>query len=222
MTKVCTQCKTENPDDSDFCKNCGTNLKNVSAAKKSSRSGPGGWWGEQTNLVKALSIIGVCCLGIIIIFGISAILSPDSNTSTTTTTPTTTTTTPTDSAEMSESEYLDKAQLWSKDIKDTLDDITYTAENYATLSDSTIISMLESDQATVKKVIREMESITPPSKFASVHATTLSAYRDIDQALTYEIRGVENVNADDIEQATSYIQSATSKITQATNEIENM
>lgn len=89
MTKTCPNCGKENPDNSSFCKNCGTDLKSVSSAP-ASKGGPVGWWSEQTNLVKALSIIGICCVGLLVIVGISAILSPDSNTSTTTSTPTST------------------------------------------------------------------------------------------------------------------------------------
>ena len=103
MTKKCPECGKENPDNSDFCKNCGTDIKSVTSVKKS-KSGIAGWWGEQSNIVKGLSVVGVCCLGLILILGISAMLSPDSNTSnTTTSTPTTTTPTPTPVE--SESEY---------------------------------------------------------------------------------------------------------------------
>ena len=98
MSKKCPECGNENPDNSSFCKNCGADIKSVSVASQSeakpSKGGPLGWWSEQTNLVKALSVIGICCLGLIVIVGISAILSPDSNTSTTSTPATTQTTTP--------------------------------------------------------------------------------------------------------------------------------
>lgn len=97
MTKKCPECGNENPDSSSFCKNCGTELKGVSATPKPeakpSKGGPMGWWSEQSNLVKALSVIGICCVGLLVIVGISGLLSPDSNTSTTSTPTTTQTTT---------------------------------------------------------------------------------------------------------------------------------
>jgi len=97
MTKKCPECGNENPDNSSFCKNCGADLKGVSAtpkpAAKPSKGGPTGWWSEQSSLVKALSVIGICCVGLIIVAGIGGLLLPDSNTNTSTT-PTTAPTTP--------------------------------------------------------------------------------------------------------------------------------
>lgn len=119
MTKTCPNCGKKNPDNSEFCKNCGNDIKSV-AAVKASKSGVGGWWSEQTTIVKALSVVGICCLGLIVIFGISAILSPDSNTSTTTTntstTPATTTPTTTTTSTTSEPTTVTITQLYGTSI----------------------------------------------------------------------------------------------------------
>lgn len=103
MTKECPKCGEKNLDNSHFCKNCGIELnevtkpqkrKEVAKPPKSSKSGPMGWWEKQSNFVKGLSIVGVCCVGLILLLFIGSIVFPD--TSTTTTTPTSTsTTTPT-------------------------------------------------------------------------------------------------------------------------------
>jgi len=85
MTKECPKCKEQNPDSSSFCKNCGSELKEVTKVQKSSKNGLSGWWGKQTNLVKGLSVVGVCCVGLILLLFIGSIVFPD--TSTTTTTP---------------------------------------------------------------------------------------------------------------------------------------
>ena len=84
MSKKCSVCGTENEEKADFCQNCGNKLTADSAAPKESKGGFMGWWDKQTTLIKALSIIGVCCIGIIVIAGIVGMLSPDQTTSNTT------------------------------------------------------------------------------------------------------------------------------------------
>jgi len=98
MTKVCPNCKKENSDNSKFCQNCGNELKETTdSVKPEDTSGGGviGWWNNTSNGGRALGIIGVCCVGILIIFAIASMVSPDKNTATNTTptnntTPTTT------------------------------------------------------------------------------------------------------------------------------------
>ena len=94
MTKTCPNCKTENPNNSGFCLECGTDLKgNLNSEKSSATSGDGisGFWNKQNNGGKAAIVIGVCCIGLIILVAIGGMLSPDKNTATNTTTPSTTT-----------------------------------------------------------------------------------------------------------------------------------
>ena len=98
MTKSCPKCKTENSDEAGFCQSCGTELKNVTGKVKTGEPSGGGitaWWNKQSNGGKAaIGVVGVCCIGLILIVAIGGILSPDKTTTTspTTTTPTTTTT----------------------------------------------------------------------------------------------------------------------------------
>nr|WP_319372382.1 PsbP-related protein [uncultured Methanobacterium sp.] len=87
MTKICPKCKTENLDSAAFCQNCGEELPkytyNVPSSgdrAPESKAKGGNWWSKQTNLVKILSVVGVCCVGLIVIIGLLAILFPDATT----------------------------------------------------------------------------------------------------------------------------------------------
>lgn len=83
MTKICPNCKTENPDNSVFCQNCGTELKGTPNIIKSDIKSGGeskGWWSKQSTGIKAvIGIVGVCLLGLIIVIAIVGIFSPDQN-----------------------------------------------------------------------------------------------------------------------------------------------
>ena len=83
MTKICPNCGTENQDSSEFCQNCGNKMEGTvktSQPNKSTKTGFMGWWDKQTKGIKALSIIGVCCLGLIVIAAIGGTLLPDKTT----------------------------------------------------------------------------------------------------------------------------------------------
>jgi hypothetical protein len=79
MTKICPNCKTENIDSAKFCKNCGNEMeeteKPTQTKKSPKNSSIGG--NKQKNTSKTLGIIGVCCLGILVIVVVSGMLSPD-------------------------------------------------------------------------------------------------------------------------------------------------
>ena len=82
MAKKCAECGTENQDSADFCQNCGNDLTGVAAAQPPSKGGSMGWWNKQSKGVKAGLIIGgICCLGLIVIIAMSAMSTPDNNTS---------------------------------------------------------------------------------------------------------------------------------------------
>jgi hypothetical protein len=98
LVKSCSQCGNENPDNAKFCEYCGNNL--ISSKRESNQvgnttgvlDGLTEWWNQQNNRTKTIiGIVGVCCLGLILIVGIGGMMSPDK---TTTTQPTTTTTQP--------------------------------------------------------------------------------------------------------------------------------
>jgi hypothetical protein len=84
MVKICPNCKTENVDTAEFCENCGTELGkptySTPAGNEDVKPKDGNWWSKQTSLVKILSVVGVCCVGLIVIIGLIAILFPDATT----------------------------------------------------------------------------------------------------------------------------------------------
>lgn len=51
-----------------------------------STRGLGGWWNKRNNITKTIGILSFCCLGVLIIIGLFAFISPDSNSSTNNTT----------------------------------------------------------------------------------------------------------------------------------------
>lgn len=82
----CPKCGTDNDDTAKICKNCGEELDSV---KNSSSNAPsnGGFmdkWNSFSNGKKAISIIGVCCIGLLIIGLIVGLGAPDKNTEKTT------------------------------------------------------------------------------------------------------------------------------------------
>ena len=79
MTKICPNCQAKNEDNSDFCQKCGKKIpKTVKIPKQDTppRGGLKGWWDKQNSGVKIISIIGGCCLGVIIILVVMSALFP--------------------------------------------------------------------------------------------------------------------------------------------------
>lgn len=117
MTKICPKCSSENPDIAGFCQNCGEDLKNVSSEKVKSKSISTNWWDKRgTKSKAAIGITGVCCIGIILLMIIGAMLpdnnstysnsgSTDSDTQNTSTTPTTTSNSPTPNFSVGNSKF---------------------------------------------------------------------------------------------------------------------
>lgn len=98
-TITCPHCGTGNPEDAKLCKSCKKFLIPIKTPPKTdkttkrSEGGIFGWWHQQSTAIKAGSIIGVCIIGLILIFGIGAMLAPqETNTSSSSSQPTTTAT----------------------------------------------------------------------------------------------------------------------------------
>jgi hypothetical protein len=104
LAKICPNCNSTNPNNAEFCQNCGNDLKNVLPEIKNS-GGASNWWNKQSTGGKAaIGLAGICCVGLILILAISGMFSSDktattappvTNTSTSTPTQTTTNTTST-------------------------------------------------------------------------------------------------------------------------------
>jgi hypothetical protein len=95
MTKTCSNCKTDNPDNSSFCQKCGQTLEDVKNPMKNNTTngtGIGGFWSKQSKNGKIALGVGVCCLGLIIIIAIAGMMAPDNNTGTSTSNNSTSTT----------------------------------------------------------------------------------------------------------------------------------
>jgi hypothetical protein len=87
MTKTCSNCKTDNPDNSAFCQKCGQTLEDTNnPIKTNSTKGDGisGFWNKQSKNGKIALGVGICCVGLIIIIAIAGMMAPDNNTGTST------------------------------------------------------------------------------------------------------------------------------------------
>lgn len=88
LAKICPNCGKQNKITAKFCENCGTVLNDVahvSAHNESKNTSGGlmGWWDKQSKGGKAvIGIVGICCLGLILIVGIGGLLSPENSTAT--------------------------------------------------------------------------------------------------------------------------------------------
>ena len=83
-TKVCPYCGEENPKGAKLCKSCKrllTEIEWLKLSKSNNKEKSTGvtfeTWNEQSNSVKAMSIITICCIGLILILGVYAMFSPD-------------------------------------------------------------------------------------------------------------------------------------------------
>ena len=80
VTEVCPNCKTANPDNSGFCQECGTELKgktNVVKSNATTGNGLTDYWNKQNNGGKAAIVISVCCVGLILLVAIGAMVTSD-------------------------------------------------------------------------------------------------------------------------------------------------
>jgi hypothetical protein len=97
-TITCPNCGTENPEDAKSCRSCKRFLTPIKTPPKTGKTpkkdGKGilAWWNLQSTPIKVGSIIGVCLIALILIFGIGGMISTPN---TTTINPNTTTSTPT-------------------------------------------------------------------------------------------------------------------------------
>ena len=81
----CPNCGKQNKVTAKFCESCGTTLNDTTTSSpkgsESTSGGPMGWWNKQSTKGKAaVGIVGICCLGLILIVGLGGLMSPDQNT----------------------------------------------------------------------------------------------------------------------------------------------
>jgi len=93
QAKICPNCGTENPDDANFCEECGRDLNDIEKAVPPKEAPKNmvdrikEWWDKQSTGGKAAIGIATCCLGALLFIGIVGMMAPE----TTITEPTTTT-----------------------------------------------------------------------------------------------------------------------------------
>jgi hypothetical protein len=118
LTKVCSNCKSSNPDNAEYCLNCGTKLNVNNSAKSNDKSGGNltDFWNNQGNGGKIAIVVSVCCVGLILLFAIGSMVSPDKNTATTSTNATNTTT-PIPATSTSSSDSSNSSSTTSEDVQ---------------------------------------------------------------------------------------------------------
>lgn len=124
LTKICPNCKKENKDTAKFCESCGVSLNNstVTSEPKESKGTSGGlmgWWNQQSTRGKAaIGLVGLCCLGLIVVVGISGMMAPDKTTTQSSATqPTTQQSTTGQSAQTSQSSSNDQGPITVQNLK---------------------------------------------------------------------------------------------------------
>lgn len=229
-TIICPHCGTENPEDRKLCQSCKRFLKPIKKHSKKDKTSKStlppytasskssdeliNTWNKQSTPIKAISILGICCIGLILIAGLGAMISPDKTTSSNSISPTTPV------SAMSESEYRIKGASWCRDMESVTKTIANIAEGYSTKN--TAASELDGAQSTTKRIMGEMQSTTPPAKFSNIHQNLLGAVKDTDNAITMIKTGIESESIESISQAVKLIKSATNKVESANDELETL
>lgn len=77
MSRECNQCGSDSPPGSRFCMNCGTPLIKKQVRENTSAAD---WWSSQNKGLKALTLVGACCVGMLMILGIIDLLTQDMST----------------------------------------------------------------------------------------------------------------------------------------------
>ena len=223
---ICPYCGTENPEDGKLCKSCKRILRMplkspITSTKTQSKDGIFETWNKQTNNIKALSLVGICCIGLLLIVGISGMLSPDK---TTTNLPTTPTNSISSDSGTSESDYITKAQGWSHSYYDALSSLNISTNSYesGSISASEYISELKAEKSKIDTILGQEKSTTPPNKFANVHQLSISAEQDASNAIGLLITGVQSNDSGAISQAKDLMSSSTEKLNQASTELNQM
>ena len=224
-TVTCPRCGTENPENATLCKSCKRFLKPIKAqpsfkpGQNTSGAGLFEKWNKQSNAVKALSLIGICCVGLLLIVGITGMFAPDKNT-----TNLPSTATPTSASTMTDSQYASQAANWAGTVSDALTSSKNNVNSYinGAMTNQELVSALQADKRTVDTVLGEEKGTTPPAKFANVHQLIISADLDASNALGDAINGAAQNNTAEVNQGIDLMDSANTKFKQAKTELDQM
>ena len=118
------------------------------------------------------------------------------------------------------SDYTTKVSSITKESNAILND-SYTVLDKLTtgeMDENTAISRLQNDKERMSGSLSEIQSLTPPQNLQHFHSLLVSAFQDLNQALSLEISGLKNSNANDIQSAADLTNSAVSKLNEAKKE----
>ena len=127
---------------------------------------------------------------------------------------------PTTSSSNATSDYTTKVSSITKESNAILND-SYTVLDKLTtgeMDENTAISRLQNDKERMSGSLSEIQSLTPPQNLQHFHSLLVSAFQDLNQALSLEISGLKNSNANDIQSAADLTNSAVSKLNEAKKE----
>ena len=182
---------------------------------------------DKIKLSKKIAIVGFCFLIIVVAVGVFGITNHNQGTNT----PLTTTTSPyinntspsSNSSSNSMSDYTTKVSKIGKNVNSALSDSYSIIDKLTTgsIDTETGISRLQNDKGIIDQSLSQMQALNPPQNMQHVHSLLVSALQDMDNALSLQISGLKNNNANDIQRSADLINSANSKMTQAKKEIGN-
>lgn len=166
-----------------------------------------------------IAVAGLCVVILIMAVGIYGITSYNQGTTESVATDTQSPTNGTSSAKAT-SDYTAKVDSISKNANNALNDSYTVLNNYASgaIDQDTAVSRLQKDKASLNNAITEIQSLTPPQNMQNFHNLLTSGFQDLNQALSLEISGLQNSNANDLQSAADLTDSAISKFKQAKKE----
>lgn len=183
---------------------------------------------NKIKLSKKIAIAGFCILIVVIAVGVFGITNHNQSTNpplTTTTSPYTNTTAPsTTSSSNSTSDYNTKVSSISKNANSALNDAYSVIDKLTSgaIGTDAAISLLQKDKTAIDQSLSQMQALNPPQNMQHIHSLLVSSLQDLDNALSLQISGLKNNNADDIQRSMDLINSAISKMNQAKKERSNL
>ena len=118
------------------------------------------------------------------------------------------------------SDYTSKVNSISNDVNSTLNDSYTVLEKYANgaIDESVAISRLQSDKEKMSQSLSEIQTLNPPQNMQTFHNLVVSAFKDLESALTLEVSGLKNSDPNDLQSAADLTDSAISKLNKAEQE----
>ncbi|HEX3012990.1 MAG TPA: hypothetical protein VHO92_01790 [Methanobacterium sp.] len=166
-----------------------------------------------------IALAGFCIIVIVMAVGIFGLTNQNPGTTQSVATDTVSPTTGTSSPNVTAG-YTTKVDSIIESTKTDLNDSYTVLQNYANgeIDVNTAISHLQKDKTSLNNAIAEIQSLTPPQNLQNYHNLLVSAFQDLNQALSLEISGVQNNDMNDIQSAADLTNNAVSKIKEAKKE----